>query len=462
MRNRKENKMDIKTVKIGLANASYIAIPFEKILYIKFNGKDIFECDINALDRPNFKIRFRSDTGFFEHYLEKYDDWANSDRYGVTDVVLCFDNGGEKEIILPWKDNDTNSPAEYNHCEVTRHIGKDTVIEVDKFNIYGYINSDAIGRHCQKLMHKFSAAESAYIVNSSNRHTLREKHAMYNHIIETMPDEMIRTYTPAGWDNVSLHKTLVDYIKLQNKMIDDFNREEAGFVYSCVFYYDGDYMPEEHGPYRTVNDLFCDVESLSDDAIGKIEIKKISLSDRKYMEVVLNFDREPINVSSCFISEDEENLAECFDLMWFVCPTPFKKGDILGYHSRNLSAYTECFVLESLCYEGRDEEYLERRKRTGDSSDMTATGYFQNEDGSIYSECMHDYLSLEYFDGKLNGKLRILKALSMYIKGEIWADLFLNAYDVIMKEEKLKKAKDGLYYLDDVLKEIGISKEHGF
>lgn len=59
-----EIKMNIKTVKIGLANASYITIPYEKISYIKFNGKDISECDINALDRPNFKIRFRSDTGF--------------------------------------------------------------------------------------------------------------------------------------------------------------------------------------------------------------------------------------------------------------------------------------------------------------------------------------------------------------------------------------------------------------
>ena len=48
-----------------------------------------------------------------------------------------------------------------------------------------------------------------------------------------------------------------------------------------MFYYDGDYMPEEHGPYKTVNDLFRDVESFSDDVIGKIEIKKISLSDRK-------------------------------------------------------------------------------------------------------------------------------------------------------------------------------------
>lgn len=380
----------------------------------------------------------------------------------MTDVVLCFDNGGEKEIILPWKDNNTNSPSEYNHCEVTRHTGNDTVIEVDKFNIYGYINSDAIGRHCQRLMHKFLAAESAYIVNSSNRHTLREKHAMYNHIIETMPDEMIKTYTPAGRGKVSLHKTLKDYMKLQNRIVTDFNREENRFVYNCVFYCDGDYMPEEHGPYKTVNDLFCDVESFSDDVIGKIGIKKIRVSDRKYSEVVFNSEKEPLSVFSQFISDDEDNVAERFDLMWFVCPTPFKKGDILSYRPLYLSNYTVCFVLESLCYEGRDEEYLERRKRTGDSSDMTATGYFQNEDGSIYSECMHDYLSLEYFDGNLDGKLRILKALSMYLKGEIWIDLLLNAYDVIMKEEELKKAKDGLYYLDDVLKEIGISKEHGF
>lgn len=31
MRDRKENKMKLKTVKIGLANASYITIPYEKI-----------------------------------------------------------------------------------------------------------------------------------------------------------------------------------------------------------------------------------------------------------------------------------------------------------------------------------------------------------------------------------------------------------------------------------------------
>lgn len=452
--------MKIKTVKIGLENTSDITIPYENVSYIRFDGKNISECDIDSFNLPNFEIRFRFDTSFFGNYIEEYEDWAQSDWYGVMNVILCYDDGTEKEIILPWKDNDTNSPAEYNHYEVTRHIERDVVIKVDKFNVYGYINSDAIGSYCQKIMHKFSAAESAYIVNSSNRHTLSEKHAMFNHITDTMPDEMIKTYTAVGRDKVSLHKTLKDYIKLQNKIAEDFKREDEGFVYSCLVYYMREFEPEEYGPYKTLNDLFDDIESFSNDVIGKIDVKKICLSDRRYASVVFNRDKEPVSVYSCLLNDDEENLAERFDLMWFVCPTPFKKGDIL-YAPNITRTYpptpeVEPFVLDRLCYENADSRYFSNKYDHGDSTDMTATGYFQDDDGKIYMECMHDYLSLEYYNGRLDGKLRILKALSKYLKGEIPLDLLLNAYDIVMKEENLSKTKRYMNFLEQDLKDIGI------
>ena len=452
--------MKIKTVKIGLENTSDITIPYENVSYIKFDGKNISECDIDSFNLPNFEIRFRFDTSFFGNYIEEYEDWAQGDWYGVMNVILCYDDGKEKYIALPWKDNNTNSPAEYNHYEVTRHIERDVVIKVDKFNIYGYINSDAIGRHCQKIMHKFSAAESAYIVNSSNRHTLSEKHAMFNHIINTMPDEMIKTDSVIDWGQVGLHKSLRDYIKLQNKIAEDFKREDEGFVYSCLVYYMRESEPEEYGPYKTLNNLFDDIESFSDDVIGKIDVKKICLNDRRYASVVFNRDKEPTSVYSCLLNNDDQNLLMRFDLMWFVCPTPFEKGDIV-YAPNIARTYpptpdNEPFVLDKICYENADSRYFSNKYHHGDSTDMTATGYFQDDDGKIFMECMHDYLSLEYYNGRIDGKLRILKALSKYLKEEIPLDLLLNAYDIVMKEENLSKTKRYMNFLEQDLKDIGI------
>ena len=149
-----------------------------------------------------------------------------------------------------------------------------------------------------------------------------------------------------------------------------------------------------------------------------------------------------------------------FDLMWFVCPTPFVRGDVV-YAPNIARTYlptpdSEPFVLDRLCYENADERYFSNKYDHGDSTDMTANGYFQDDDGKIFMECMHDYLSLEYYTGRLDGKLRILKALSKYLKREVPLDLLFNAYDIVMKEENLSKAKRYMNFLEQDLKDIGI------
>ena len=118
----------------------------------------------------------------------------------------------------------------------------------------------------------------------------------------------------------------------------------------------------------------------------------------------------------------------------------------------------EPFVLDRLCYENADSRYFSNKYDHGDSTDMTANGYFQDDDGKIYMECMHDYLSLEYYNGRIDGKLRILKALSKYLKEEIPLDLLLNAYDIVMKEENLSKTKRYMNFLEQDLKDIGNMK----
>ena len=114
------------------------------------------------------------------------------------------------------------------------------------------------------------------------------------------------------------------------------------------------------------------------------------------------------------------------ETMWFAFPTPFKKGDIVIDPERPepSSLWSGPFVFQETA-----AEYLKSKGRQGrDCSDMTANGWFQDENGIIYSECMHDYMSLEYYPiEKLKGVQKILIALSN------------NAYHSILMEAYAKK-----------------------
>ena len=90
---------------------------------------------------------------------------------------------------------------------------------------------------------------------------------------------------------------------------------------------------------------------------------------------------------------------------------------------------------------------------------MTAYGCFQNENGEVFYECMHDYLSLEYYPEKLEGKQRILKTISSYIKGNISIDLLMNAYHIILGEERIYFQRKYLGITDEGLKLAGLKEE---
>lgn len=87
---------------------------------------------------------------------------------------------------------------------------------------------------------------------------------------------------------------------------------------------------------------------------------------------------------------------------------------------------------------------------------MTAYGYFLNEKGEVFYECMHDYFSLDYYPEKLEGEQRILAALSNYLKGEISINLLMNAYHIILSEEKIATQRKYLGITDEGLKLAGI------
>lgn len=92
-----------------------------------------------------------------------------------------------------------------------------------------------------------------------------------------------------------------------------------------------------------------------------------------------------------------------------------------------------------------------------DSSDMIGYGYFLIEDSNkVFLDNKWNYDSFEYFKGKLDGKYRILKAISSLIKNKISIELFLDAYEEFKIDDRKSMR---IWYTEEGLKLAGFSDE---
>ena len=428
--------MEYDAVRIGNITAKK-----EDVLLFEINAigwKNYSLAELGRLyNEPNIRLKFKNNGKLYCGDADMLFILAHDDKQSYM-----------REIYLPYKDGKN----EKNRCETTINNGDETYIEVNKFDIYSYINSNAVAEHCKKIGHKFSPAECAYIVNASENYTIKEKHAMYKHIIETMTDEKIKIHNKGSfYPKVSLKEYLEKYMDIENKLLKDFYTEDDEHIYTGDVYKCGDasVAPIECGPCKSLNGLCTELNEFFRGKTGKTLIKKEDLNTQKYSVCAIDtcktdHCKEPVFIKSDDNLTDEEyDVLMIFDLMWFVCPTPFEKGDILSYHPIFASEYTEDFVLEKICYVGEDERYFRTRKKIGGSMDMTAYGYFAGDDGRIYCDCMHDYMSLEYCD-KEQKNTKVFKVLSNCLKGKTGVQDTLNEYmSEVMKNriEQLNKFK---------------------
>ena len=85
-------------------------------------------------------------------------------------------------------------------------------------DIYEYINSKVIRAYLRKEQYSFDPLQCAFLVYQSRRHTLEEKHAAWQEIIDTMPDMPVpERMNCVGWE--SLHAMLRDYMAMENKQL---------------------------------------------------------------------------------------------------------------------------------------------------------------------------------------------------------------------------------------------------
>ena len=306
-------------------------------------------------------------------------------------------------------------------------------------NILRFINSKDIRNHLEKNGYEFSSLEAAWLIYQCKDATIVERHEAWSRLIETMPDckieERLNTVPQE-----SLHAFLKRYMDLENKYLDKFFFAETSdpfsdyspFVFSFEYFY-------RDGTSYNWNTVFSDTESLyekrmepDEDVVyikcTKMQIDKLNSKKTAYLSPSLDI----LSIDPGIIENvDEQAIYNgVFSGLWFDFPTPFHKGDIVWDSTR---PYDGPFVTTGICLDSIESENVkDNLRKDGDNTDMCAGGYFLEEDGSIYTECMSNYMNLEFYENELIGSQRTLTALSNFIKGEIDPALFARAYHQII------------------------------
>lgn len=357
-------------------------------------------------------------------------------------------------------------------------------------NIYKYIRSKDVREYNEKIGHKFTAAESAFLVWLNYEITLKEKHDAWREIMRDMQDEEIAKRPNADYAP-SLFALLNKFIETDNRLIDEFYKKDERTVYSYRYICkDDSSFGEDFG--RIYSDLgYIQGELRKDSDLGIICVeytKKYLSSHRRRITLKTDGSGNVTSVDGDFIQGIDLCLKkdEFFEGLWIDVPTPFRKGDIVcsrktpfGYY---LFSGSQPFVLLSLAnWSAKDAEergeklsekdkawrdkHLKYLKEYGDITDMTACGYFLSSDyndrftGEFYSEVMHDYVDLEYYRGEFNGGERVLLPIKHFLGGDIDEETFAKACEIIKRQEEVKEEIRYLNMTDEWKEKIGIIKK---
>lgn len=308
-----------------------------------------------------------------------------------------------------------------------------------------FIDSKDIREHLYKIEYECGPVEASYFIWQSRKKTLEEKHTAWNWLIENTTDVPVpqRNWVK-GWN--SLHKMLKDYVSIENGLSDRLNEVSSDYVYQArsekVFGKTGlarSFQACYEQSLKLIED-FKDMLSDKEFELERFFIDKIHITDSgtdpqpevtaqfnlqgKLMEIDGRIDKADNTLHKKPDNIDTEVWDLSFDGMWFDIPTPFKKGDIV----QDLITGT-IFVLEGLVPWFYKERGLDTY-HNGDGSDMRAYGscvecIFELIEGNYGSYDDANYLQIEYYRGKIEGKNELLAAYSAYLKKQINLQDFL-------------------------------------
>ena len=328
---------------------------------------------------------------------------------------------------------------------------------------YDLINSKAISNYCRKIMYEFNTEELAVLVYRNNKMDILKKISKYQDLIDNYPDmEVIERINCKHYDSA---KTLIqEEINRLKNLFEDFIKEDERSAYTW-YEYNKTTKKEDTSPYHmsknlkeTYKDVYEDVASYVneyDDTISFTIIKKFFGEKERTILSKYNVIDKKIILTNIY--EDEDTYLDINNIFVYM-PTPFKKGDILISKNPSRCNYGnngDIFVLDYLStWRENIREYLKRGN--SDSSDMVGYGYYLYDDKAEFTyDNKWDYDSFEYYEGKIEGNNRILKAISSYLKGEIDFELLIHAYDLFKVESINKSMPD--FYTEEGLKKAGFT-----
>ena len=325
-------------------------------------------------------------------------------------------------------------------------------------DIYQYVNSKDIRAHLEAIGYRFNALEAAWLVYECKNATMEEKHAAWREIIETMPD-MEMGFKDYVEPIESLHGFLRDYTAMEQKWFQRFMTPKVTAVYEFEYYERKNDFQFNSCPFAEYDACIAAIKKrmaeYKNGEISPIIIRKINVCgvESGPSSVIVDPNGTVKGVGRWFPHDETEcRLYDSFDHLWFDFPLPFKEGDIVYDPNGNEKDFCDGpFVLMETAVDvftktiPADDTAVDMYRKTYGricgTMEMTAYGYFQEEAGTLYAECMHHYMDLErYPEEKLTGKKRILKALSNHLKGEIDAVLFARAYHQILLEESARES----------------------
>lgn len=332
-------------------------------------------------------------------------------------------------------------------------------------NIIEFINSKAIRKHLAKFGDIFSPLDKAYLIYQARQKSVTERISAMNELLESTEDFELKNARERFYHtNMTFHELLKGYIEIEQYLLDKFFEKEENAVYTYTISWKGHSLVPYNEPFSDYQSCFDALsEELTDDKENaeRVEIIKRCIKNshsepKKTISAEFSSDLSFIHSVSAegILDSKQEEICDIFDEMWVDVPTPFKKGDILYGPCPFVMGYGDCepFVLLDVCNNDKSRTKL---KESGDSSDMTAHGYWQRDNGQIYWECMHDYLSLEYYDGDFKGEKRILKALSSFLKGEITEVMLMTVCRIVLGEKELKDLKYNMNFMEETLNQAG-------
>ena len=288
---------------------------------------------------------------------------------------------------------------------------------------YDLIESEAIKKHCAETNYELNTWQCLYLVWNNDRISLEKKHALYEKIMETMPNPQIpETYREYLETNEPVYKLLKEHIKKEKKEAEKFLKSADEPVYQC-FYDEKETLKEKiksHKKYlKEKEDKYEGFEVYN----SKIKADAWITYDGnigKLYDIGTYFD----DVINC------EELSE-----YKRIPVPFKYGDIVCY---------DIFDEKKTCiYVSENED------------DYNDSNLYIIEGGTVVRTKIENK-QLNFFNGTTGSGDKFITVLSDYLKKKIDVITLLNAYVICFnraKEEELGHNCIGRDYLKKVIGE---------